>query len=419
MKTPTLEEVYSGTGVAGLSAFAGVVVTASFLGKNVALVNDAGPSPGAQRLDGEVWRKHRALDKAMLDFSMSLPSSLRLPGGMSDNNVILLNVTLLSATIGLHKSAVIRAEVNGVLASYSNQSKMRCIAAAQEIASIMRLLSHRDFRTASPFIFHNLAIAAGVVVQYLRVRPDDETAQDNLDFFVNFMQSLSTHSRLTDTFLVHLEDDIFRAGVRMPVGLQQRSSARARHIKQLKSDISELCPQNQNEACAHSSDYNLFGDGKPTATGTPSSAAGSEIPVRSRSGPGDRPGDDYRVTRIESQDNSVHSPTSFGQQTSSNQLHTTSSRVSTISSATPPASVNDSGHIPSPRIVDDGNMSGTSILNSMRPTDELLGKGIGIGMSNGTLNSEQLLNNMTDADWKVMMDVSMQDMGWGNGISPV
>lgn len=416
MKTPTLEEVYSGSGIANLSAFAGVVVTASFLGKNVALVNDAGPSPGAQRLDGEIWRKHRALDKAILDFSMSLPNSLRLPGGMSNANVILLNVTLLAATIGLHKSAVIRAEVNGVLASYSNQSKMRCIVAAQEIASIMRLLSHRDFRTASPFIFHNLAIAAGVVVQYLRVRPDDEAAQDNLDFFVNFMQSLSTHSRLTDTFLVHLEEDIFRAGVKMPVGLQQRSSAQARHIKQLKSDISELCPQNQNEACAHSSDYNLFGDGKPAAT---SNGVGAEIPVRSRSGLGDRAGDDYRVTRIDSQDNSVHSPTSFGQQTSSNQLHTISSRVSTISSATPPASVNDSGHNPSPKILDDGSISGTSILNSMRPTDELLGKGIGVGMANGTLNSEQLLNNMTDADWKVMMDVSMQDMGWGNGISPV
>jgi hypothetical protein len=49
-----------------------------------------------------------------------------------------------TSTICLHQAAIFKADKNRLPASVSSESKVRCITAANEIASIMRMVSHLD-----------------------------------------------------------------------------------------------------------------------------------------------------------------------------------------------------------------------------------------------------------------------------------
>lgn len=101
------------------------------------------------------------------------------------------------------------------------ESKRRCIVAADQISSIMKMISHTDLTLMNPFMSFCVYVAARVFVQYLQSRPDDSAARSSLQFFFSALDALKNKNPMTESFLVQLDVDIegtaFR-DIRRPTG---------------------------------------------------------------------------------------------------------------------------------------------------------------------------------------------------------
>ncbi len=84
------------------------------------------------------------MDNILLQTFLSMPSHFRLPNGLSDPNLVFLNMNIHASTICLHQAAIFKAETHGLPSSVCAESRVRCLTAASQIASIMRITSHLD-----------------------------------------------------------------------------------------------------------------------------------------------------------------------------------------------------------------------------------------------------------------------------------
>lgn len=143
-QTQTLADCTTPAGAGKLSSFGGVVLMACLFGRNLVHLH----RPDADDLDndtnGPFWKRHRHMDNIILNTSLCLPSQLKLPEGIASPNVVFMNMSIHTSTICLHQAAIFKAEKNRLPNSVSSESKVRCITAANEIASIMRQISHMD-----------------------------------------------------------------------------------------------------------------------------------------------------------------------------------------------------------------------------------------------------------------------------------
>lgn len=148
-QTMTLAEAMSPSGAAKLNAFGGIVLMACLFGRNLIHLHRPDEGDNDHDLNGEFWKRHRAMDNILLNTSLCLPPPLKLPLGLQVPNVVYTNMCIHTSTICLHQAAIFKAEKNRLPASVSAESKVRCIAAANEIARIMRMVSHLDLTTVS------------------------------------------------------------------------------------------------------------------------------------------------------------------------------------------------------------------------------------------------------------------------------
>lgn len=135
--------------MAALSPLGGVVLIAYYFGQNINHLHRPGPNEQEDNLQGEFWNRHRNIDNGLLTVALSLPSHLRLPTRVGNSNVVFLNLMLHTATITIHAAAIFKAERNDLPMSIIEQSKARCLLAAAEVATAMRLASHLDVATVS------------------------------------------------------------------------------------------------------------------------------------------------------------------------------------------------------------------------------------------------------------------------------
>ena len=189
---------------------------ASLFGHNLIHLHRPDPNDNDDDMHGEFWRRHRKMDAILSNTSLSLPAHLRLPAGMRNANIVFLNMNIHTSTICLHQAAIFKADKNRLPASVSQESKVRCITAAAEIASIMRTISHLDLSCMNPFISFCLYVAARVFVQYIKSRPEDEQVRASLRFLLQAMQVLKKKNPLTESFLVQLEVDLDGTGMDNP-----------------------------------------------------------------------------------------------------------------------------------------------------------------------------------------------------------
>jgi hypothetical protein len=152
-RTQSLVEALSPAGAAKLSPYAGVVLMACLFGRNLIHLHRPDPDDRDDDLNGEFWKRHRNLDNILLNTSLSMPSHLKLPNGLSNANIVFTNMNIHTSTICLHQAAIYKADKNQLPASISAESKVRCITAANEIASVMRMVSHTDLSAVSrPYV---------------------------------------------------------------------------------------------------------------------------------------------------------------------------------------------------------------------------------------------------------------------------
>jgi hypothetical protein len=143
-QTPTLQDAMCATGAGKLSPFGGTVLMACLFGRNLVHLHRPDVDDRDHDLNGEFWKRHRQMDNILLNTSLCLPSQLKLPNGLGNSNVVFTNMCIHTSTICLHQAAIFKADKNRLPASVSSESKVRCITAANEIASIMRMVSHLD-----------------------------------------------------------------------------------------------------------------------------------------------------------------------------------------------------------------------------------------------------------------------------------
>ncbi|KAJ3474991.1 hypothetical protein NLG97_g9618 [Lecanicillium saksenae] len=215
-QTLTLDECTTPSGAAKLSSFGAIVLLAALFGRNLVHLHRPDNADHDGDINGPFWKRHREMDNILLNTSLGLPSNLKLPAGLSNPNVVFMNMSIHTSTICLHQAAIFKAETHKLPASLSSESKVRCITAANEIASVMRTVSHMDLSAMNPFISFTLYVAARVFVQYLKSRPDDDATADSLRFLLSAMNALKKRNPLTESFLVQLDVDFEALASRIP-----------------------------------------------------------------------------------------------------------------------------------------------------------------------------------------------------------
>lgn len=149
MTTGPLEEIFNPGGVANLQALGGIVLTAAMFGRNLLHLHRPLPDDNDDDINGGFWNRHRHIERILLQTSLSLPDPLRLPSSLADPNVVFTNMCIHTSAICLHQAAIFKADKYRLPASVSNESKIRCVTAAAETASIMRMVSHMDLGAVS------------------------------------------------------------------------------------------------------------------------------------------------------------------------------------------------------------------------------------------------------------------------------
>ena len=145
----SISEALDASGAAQLSPFGAVAVMACIFGRNLNHLHRQGPEDHDTSLNGNFWRRHRSLDNILLNISIGLPDHLRLPAGLADPNIVFVNMCIHASTICLHQAAIFKVDTSKLPSSVSAESKIRCINAASEIASIMRMISYKEINLVS------------------------------------------------------------------------------------------------------------------------------------------------------------------------------------------------------------------------------------------------------------------------------
>lgn len=147
--TCSLDAAMGTAGAGQLSPFGGVVLMASLFGKNLTHLHRPGPNDDDTDLNGEFWKRHRLYDGVLLNTALALPDKMRLPAGLPNPNVIFMNMCIHTSAICLHQAAIFKADKHRLPGNVGAESKIRCVTAAAEIASIMRMISHLDLAGVS------------------------------------------------------------------------------------------------------------------------------------------------------------------------------------------------------------------------------------------------------------------------------
>lgn len=134
-QTQTLSECLSPVGAGSISTMGGIALMACMFGRNLLHLHRPDSDDRDNDLNGEFWKRHRSLDNILLNTSLCLPPHLKLPAGLANPNVIFTNMCIHTSTICLHQAAIFKADKNRLPSSVSAESKVRCITAANEIAT--------------------------------------------------------------------------------------------------------------------------------------------------------------------------------------------------------------------------------------------------------------------------------------------
>ncbi|KXT14378.1 hypothetical protein AC579_2777 [Pseudocercospora musae] len=253
-KTMSLIDSLDPSGPQNLSSFAGVILMACLFGRNLTHLHRPSPDDHDDDLNGAFWKRHRSMDNILLHTALALPEALRLPSGLNSPNTVFMNMNIHTSTICLHQAAIFKADKNRMPARISAESKVRCITAAAEIASIMRQISHLDLCAMNPFISFCLYVAARVFVQYLKSRPKDAQVKASLQFLLSAMHAIKRKNPLTESFLVQLDVDL--EGARLEDSAQLRSQMKS--MSSTSPHRSPGCPMSE-----------YLGMGRVASTSTP------------------------------------------------------------------------------------------------------------------------------------------------------
>lgn len=191
-QTQSLNDCTSPEGAGKLSSYGGIVLMACLFGRNLVHLHRPDTDDLDHDLNGPFWKRHRQMDNILLNTSLCLPPQLKLPAGIANPNIVFTNMCIHTSTICLHQAAIFKAEKNKLPASVGAESKIRCITAANEIATIMRMISHMDLSTVRSPVWSFTKVSANLT--QIRSTPSSPFAST---FPLEFLFSISRVGRMT------------------------------------------------------------------------------------------------------------------------------------------------------------------------------------------------------------------------------
>ncbi|KAI5370073.1 hypothetical protein Slin15195_G009510 [Septoria linicola] len=430
-KTITLFEALEPSGTSRMSPLAGVIVLACLFGRNLTHLHRPDADDQDDDLNGNFWKRHRSMDNILLNTALALPDSLRLPSGLNNPNVIFMNMNIHTSTICLHQAAIFKADKNRMPARISAESKVRCITAAAEIASIMRQISHLDLAAMNPFISFCLYVAARVFVQYLKARSKDAQVRASLQFLLSAMHAIKRKNPLTESFLVQLDVDLGGAG------LEDSAQFRAHTTNDQRGATkrSPGCTQ-EHLGMANMSQRPTYGGGGAAAFSDPmlrqDAHAQALMPDLGRgniSSQFELPNRQRAVVTPGSTSGTTQSP-SNGFIDEMDTCPDGSGDQKTPGSSTQ-SQHNGVAHMYSPQNqqlhpnVGHGDMSMYAQQTSFVLPQDWGANGGGVDVTSATMNGDlstaglnELMNGMSEADWSNMLGSMADNNGWETGMDP-
>lgn len=221
MKSITLHQALNDKNIENLPPMAaGIVLTAEVGHKLKLLQQDDIANRGRQAADN-FWRKINWLDDT-LHYAFSVPPHLAASGYNHTPILTYLHMCAPCSTILLHQAAEEQASAHGITPSSLLESQALRLAAAEMVASTMRLASHIDVRLLHPFTGHCLYTAARVLMRSLTVRTD-EGQQRSLMVLLDAMGQLQAVNPLAGGYFKDLDADF--PGMRKSLYAQMRANS--------------------------------------------------------------------------------------------------------------------------------------------------------------------------------------------------
>jgi hypothetical protein len=155
VESVTLTAAFESEGSVRLSSIAAVQVLSCLFGRNMNHIFRPVSEERDKNPNGEFWNRHMNMDNILSTIALMLPDELRLPAGISDPNVIFLNLGLHTAAICIHQAAISRDDDSNLSSRTKSGSRARCLTAATEVTSIMRQISHLDFSSVRSVPIHS------------------------------------------------------------------------------------------------------------------------------------------------------------------------------------------------------------------------------------------------------------------------
>lgn len=128
------------------SPFARAVIMAGFCGRCLRHLQNAYKANVESEYTYDFWSNHYSIDLAINQILLSSLKHLNIVPtidsieGMADPNTMFLNMNMRATVICLHQAAVVQAKKASLPATLIAESENRTLTAAQEIATIMRLV---------------------------------------------------------------------------------------------------------------------------------------------------------------------------------------------------------------------------------------------------------------------------------------
>lgn len=91
--------------------------------------------------DNAFWKRHRYLDKVLLNTLEHLPFHLQIGSSIVNPTAVQLHINIQASTICLHQAAIFKAKISPGKGYDLVESNMRCLGAAETIMTILRLVN--------------------------------------------------------------------------------------------------------------------------------------------------------------------------------------------------------------------------------------------------------------------------------------
>ena len=124
-------------------------------GRTVSHIHRVDPDEDGNEPDVVFWRRHRRLDKVLLDCLQHLPERMKLHSAVQNPNIVMIHMNIHSSIICLHQTALERNDqtTGGSPGNSISESRQRCLTAAENIATLLRVVGPEIMAHVSTFCY--------------------------------------------------------------------------------------------------------------------------------------------------------------------------------------------------------------------------------------------------------------------------